>query len=129
MAKFIENYFKLAAECAISENDINKTRHFRLGCVGIRSDGAIVKSNNSSSISPNRTIHAEYKLCRKMDKGGEIFVCRVKYNGGFYGMARPCIACQKLIISKNISKVYYTINDMQYGIYFPKLDLDKVYNL
>lgn len=127
MAKYIKQYFEMTAELAIAENDLNRKRHYRLGCIGIRSDGAIVKSNNSVSISPNRMTHAEYKVCRKMDKGGEIFVSRVKYDNNEYAMARPCVACQKVSLSKNIEKVFYTINHSDYGVYYPSTDTDRIF--
>lgn len=120
----ILDLFKLAADRATSKSDV---RTFSLGAVGIRADGACVSSCNSPSTARNRKAHAEYKALKKCDFGATLFVARVKSDGS-YGMSRPCPNCSKVIITKGVKKVYYTINEKQYGVWTPSTDSDKVYN-
>jgi len=124
---------KLAAKVAVPTYE-NDHRDFWLGCIGIRKDGVIVSAKNGavsldlnviSSRSPKN--HAEGRALRKMSKGGVLYVARVKKGDHSLGMARPCFMCQTLIISRNIEKVFYTVNENQYGIWYPKSDIDKIY--
>ncbi len=105
-------------------NDSLIRPHFRLIALGLRKDGALVKSVNSPSQHPDRKCHAEYKLCKKMDFGGEIYVARVLYQNNQFGMARPCPNCQKVIKSRGIKKVYYTIDKDSYGVWHTEKDKD-----
>lgn len=121
----IKMYFELAAEKALTRED---QRTFFLGCVAIRKDGARVVSSNSPSSTPNRTAHCEYKALKKCDRGATLFVARVKADGS-YGMSRPCPNCSKAIISKDVEKVYYTINENQYGVWNVNKDSDRSFNM
>jgi tRNA(Arg) A34 adenosine deaminase TadA len=107
----IFGYFLIAAKLSTKKQD---KRQFFLGAVGIRSDGAIVKSQNGSSQEPFRTAHAEYRLSKKLDHGAVVYVARVKFTG--FGMARPCPKCMKALLSARVSKIYYTISNTEYGI-------------
>ena len=123
----------LAAKVALPTID-DDPRSFWLGCVGIRKDGVIVSSRNGSSqfqdyieyhqFNPNA--HAEGRVLRKLGKYGSIFVSRVAKKDGSLAMARPCPMCQTRIKSAKISKVYYSINNEQYGIWYTDNDYDKV---
>lgn len=114
-----------AAEIA-APKEANKKfdkRGFWLGCVGIRYDGVRVESKNIAMISKssdeyerNPHIHAEGRTLKKMGKGGIIYVARVSKIERNLVMARPCPACQILIRAHRIEKVYYTVNNTQYGI-------------
>ena len=108
-------YFSLAGNVAINNNDI---RTFRLGAVGIRSDGAIVMASNAPTEGPDRIVHAEYRLCQKLDANAIVFVARIRRDGS-YGTACPCFACRKILKSRRVKRVYYTINDSEYGVYYP----------
>ena len=113
-------------------------RNFWLGAVGIRHDSAIVHAKNGS-ISCDRTfkrhekfpyLHAEGRVIRKIGTFGKaIYVSRISRLDGSFAMARPCGTCSILITSRNIEKVYYSINSNQYGIWLVKKDQDKVFNI
>ncbi len=127
--------FKLAGKVALPPADSYDPRNFWLGCVGIREDGKIVSAKNGSVFStetdnyqhlPNS--HAEGRVLRKLGKGGIIFVSRIHKIGMEYAMSYPCAMCQTRIKAFNVKKVYYTINDEQYGIWVPHLDSDKVFS-
>lgn len=133
----MHEYLKLAAEKAKPTSDLDYLKNFWLGCVGVRSDGVIVTSKNMGISSPDlhnfkpdpRT-HAEGKVCRKMDKYGDgvLYVARIAKVGEGLAMARPCNYCQPLIKAYNIKRVYYTINNNQYGVWMVNGDIDKIYN-
>lgn len=93
MNRKIFNYLEIAAKAALGKEII--TRNFIHGAVGIRKDGAIVKSLNSSSEVPNRRLHSEYRVCMKMDFGGELYVSRVRLDTMQFGMSKPCQPCIK----------------------------------
>jgi tRNA(Arg) A34 adenosine deaminase TadA len=113
MNKKIFNYFEIAAKIAQSKSD---NRSALVGAVGIRKDGAIVKSLNSPVENKRRLMHAECKLCRKLDYGATVYVARVRMDNIEFAMARPCFDCRKIMRTKKVKKVYYTINNQQYGI-------------
>ncbi len=112
----IWHYLELAAETAKLNTDL---RRHCLGAVAIRKDGAIVTSRNGSIYMGRETCgypqgHAEFRCLQKAGIGAIFFVARVK-NGGDLGLAKPCPFCQSLL-SRKVSKVFYTINNDNYGI-------------
>lgn len=114
MNRKIFNFFTVAAETATSKDD---KRSFLLGAIGIRNDGAMVRSLNSPTENKNRMAHAECKLCRKLDYGAkEVYVARVRMDNFEFAMARPCSSCRKILKSKKVRKVFYTINNTSYGV-------------
>ena len=123
-----------AALIALPTSD-NDPRAFWLGCIGIREDGAMVSSKNGA-VEFHHTIenyqlvpssHAEGRVLRKLGKGGIMFVARVSRKDGSLAMARPCGMCQVRLRSFKVKKVFYTINEEQYGIWYPDSDTDKIY--
>lgn len=114
MNRKILSYLEIAGKLASSKND---QRHFILSAIAIRSDGAIVKSINSPVPEPNRVVHAEYKVCKKIDAGATVYVARIKNIDGkqVFAMARPCHDCMKLLKSKKVKRVYYTIGSNEFG--------------
>lgn len=110
----IFSYFEIAGRLALSKSD---NRHYVLGAIAIRNDGAIVKSINSPVPEPTRLMHAEYKVCRKIDAGATVYVARMKCVDGklVFAMSRPCHDCNKLLKSKKVKKVYYTIGPDEFG--------------
>ncbi len=116
--KKVWHYFDLAGQMAIKRDD---RRTFKLGCVALRNDGAMVRSNNGPSPVPTRSTHAEYKVALKLDHGATVFVTRIG-RGGAYRNARPCRSCQKALRSRRVKRVYYTLSPDRYGIYFPMKD-------
>jgi tRNA(Arg) A34 adenosine deaminase TadA len=110
------DYFELAGKIAISKND---NRGFLLGGIAIRNDGAMVSAVNSISQEPDRRAHAEYRLAQKIDTGSTIYVARVRLLNGEFAMAKPCHACEKILRSKRVRKIYYTISNNEYGVLIP----------
>ncbi len=127
------NMLNLAAEIALPTND-NDKRNFYLGCVGLRQDGVLVSSKNGASefsasvkqyqLLPNA--HAEGRVLRKLGKGGIMFVARVAKKDDKLAMAFPCSMCQVRIRGMKIEKVYYSINENQYGIWCVEKNTHKV---
>jgi len=120
----------LAAEIALPTDYTLDKRGFWLGCVGIRQDGTKICSQNgavcSSSIVENYQLipesHAEGRALRKMDRGGVLYVARVKKQDRSLAMSMCCGMCATQIKSAGIKKVYYTISNNQYGIWWVKKD-------
>ncbi len=118
-------FLNMAAKIAAMGSK-DPSRIFFLGCVGIRSDGAIVKGRNQSAKNspiidqkrPNRTAHAEYRVANKLDYGAEIFVARIRPGDESWGMARPCLNCMKILRTKKVERVCYTISPQEYGVMY-----------
>lgn len=103
-----------------SGDDEYKTQH-RLVAMGVRKDGAVVFSCNGHSFFPPRQrliikmAHAEQRLARKLDRGAEVFVARIKRDGSF-GLSAPCSSCRRLLKSRGVSRCFYTISNQDYGV-------------
>lgn len=119
MQRKIWNYFEIAGQLAVSKQD---KRTYLLGVIGIRNDGVMVRSMNGPTPTPNREIHAEYKICKKLDHGAVIYVARVRTGDGKFGNAKPCHSCRKVLRSRRVKKVYYTKGPNSFGIYYPMKD-------
>lgn len=122
----------MAKKIAIAKKDCDfaeDKRSFLIGAIGIRSCGTIVGSANGSAIiqeSDRRhyypPAHAEHRLSRKLNNNSIVFVARVgvgKDNRCFKN-ARPCDTCIRVMRSRGISCVYYTISDDEYGVIWLK---------
>lgn len=122
-----------AAKVAISSDNKDK-RNFWLGAIGIRNDGVSVSARNGASsfsasvetyhLTPNS--HAEGRLLRKLGKYGVVYVSRVSRKDRSLAMARPCSMCRIRLKSYGVKKVFYTIDDNHYGIWYPDKDQDKI---
>jgi cytidine deaminase len=125
-----------AAQIALPSVD-KDYRDYWLGCVGIREDGVIVYSKNGAvefrasvkSYQLHSTSHAEGRVLRKLGRAGTVYVARVSKKDGSLAMARPCGMCQIKLRAAKTLKVYYTINDNQYGVWYPSTDTDKIFKL
>jgi len=104
-------YFELAAKVAEKQSD---KRSHKLGAVGLRSDGVMVAAYNGAAKAEMPQIHAEARLCRKMDYYGTVFVARRTVNG--FLLARPCAACQRTLKSRRVRRVFYTVSNNEYGV-------------
>jgi len=111
----MKRFFRLARAVAARGND---RRRYRLGAVGIRSDGAIVKSKNIPNMYPEPQAHAEARLCKKLDKGAIVYVVRIDANN-LLTLAKPCDSCLRIMENKGVKKVYYSINEFEYGVIRP----------
>ena len=117
----MERFFKIAADIATLRDD---QRIFHVGCCGIRYDNVVVVSANGpvmlGEIGETRSsfpaAHAEIRCAKKLDKHSTVFVARVRRDNNEYAMARPCRSCMNVLLSKNVVKIYYTINSTSYGI-------------
>lgn len=105
----------LAAKVALKDKSKKK---YYLGAVAKRQDGTIVKSHNSRTRVPVASAHAEMKVLKKTGKKGILWVARVLADGS-WGMAKPCKNCQGMIKNMDVLKVYYTISDGEYGVWYP----------
>ena len=111
----VERQFRLAKTVAM-KGDVNEARRqYRLGAVGIRSDGAIVTASNLPSRQPHARVHAEARLVRKLNCGSEVFIVRILRSGKLDN-AHPCAKCQKAMRLRGIRRVYYSISDDEYGV-------------
>jgi tRNA(Arg) A34 adenosine deaminase TadA len=111
--KKIFEMFQIAAERAAKNRD---RRTFFVGAIGIRRDGTMVMAWNGSSKEPNRVAHAEFRLASKLDQGAVVYVARIKVGDWSLGLAKPCQACQKILKSKKVKRVFYSIGPDEYGI-------------
>jgi cytidine deaminase len=133
----MKQYLYIAAKVAIPTNDVDKRKNFYLGCVGIRKDGVIVSSRNGSTVDSTAlnvkryilisSSHAEGRTLQKLGKEGIIFVARIFKNDHSFAMARPCGMCRNRIKALSVKKVYYSINNEQYGVWFPDINVDRIY--
>ena len=111
----IDKYFRMARQAAVRGDTTEASRHYRLGAVGVRSDGAIVVSSNIPHRTPEPNAHAESRLSRKLDWGSTVFVVRIKANG-LLAMARPCRTCQGAMRLKGVKRVHYSISQTEHGV-------------
>jgi tRNA(Arg) A34 adenosine deaminase TadA len=111
----VDRYFRLAKTIAIKGDAYVVRRHYRLGAVGIRTDGAIVTADNVPVRQPHARSHAEARLTRKLNRGSEVFIVRV-LRSGLLSNAHPCAKCQKAMRLRGIRRVYYSISDDEYGV-------------
>jgi len=112
----IEDYLNMAAELAAKGDP---AKNYLLGCIGVRTDGAIVKSDNLLIKEPLPEAHAEFRVVRKVDKGSCLYVARVVRKGFLWANSRPCPTCTARIKNKKIKAVYYTIGPSEYGVWYP----------
>lgn len=96
----------------------SEDRNYMIGCVGVRTDGAVVVAYNSWTKEPEHAAHAEFKTIKKSNTGTVLYVGRC-LRSGVWACAKPCIKCQILIRNKGIKRVYYTISDRTYGVWDP----------
>lgn len=104
-------YFDMAARVAEKQVDL---RNHKLGAVGLRSDGALVFAFNGAAKQATPEIHAEARLCRKLDYYGTVFVARRTASG--FMLARPCADCLRKMKSRRVKKVFYTVGNNEYGV-------------
>lgn len=112
----ITKYFRLARQAAIRGNTRKAKRQYRLGAVGIRTDGTVVYSNNIPNRSPEPAAHAEARIVKKLDWGSTVYVVRILSDGKL-AMARPCLGCQAAMRLKGVRCCYYSINNEEYGVW------------
>ena len=121
----------------IAEPQSNDLRRFWVGAIGKRKDGKAVFSKNGAVHTTAYDMkryqyipisHAECRVIRKMDCGGVLYVARVAREDRSLKMSRPCSMCQNKIKSRGIKKVFYTINNTQYGVWYVDKNEDVIFN-
>lgn len=79
-------------------------------------DGARVQATNGGMAGCRcPSMHAECRLARKLDYGSVVYVARTLKSGEI-AMARPCVRCYAVLKAKGVSRIYYTINDSEFGV-------------
>ena len=114
----INKFFRIAKLVAKTGDCNEANRQYRLGAVGVRTDGTIVASSNIPTRRPNGAAHAEYRVCKKLDKGSIIYVVRIDRENGLR-LARPCKKCLSFMRNSGIKRCYYSIsevNGLEYGV-------------
>lgn len=111
----IRKFFCIARKAAESGDSKDAKRTYRIGAVGVRTDGAIVISNNICTRKPYPTAHAEARLTKKLNVGSVVYVVRIGRDNRLLP-ARPCKNCRGIMAVRRISRCYYSISDHEYGI-------------
>lgn len=106
--------FEIGAAYAVRPQPYDLREH-KLGAVGMRSDGVLVRARNGNSPTQIPGNHAEWRLCRKLDMRAEVWVVRVRKSGE-YGLARPCRWCMKRLLDSAVRRVYYSVSTSEYGV-------------
>ena len=109
----IWNYFEIAGKLASYKAG---EKSFLLAACAHRGDGAFVSAVNSISQQPNRLLHAEKRICNKLDYGATVYVARVRLLDGEFALSKPCFSCEKALRSKRVARVYYTIDQHNFGV-------------
>lgn len=118
MLRKVFHYLQIAGQTAKKKGPEDK-RTFLLGAVGVRSDGKMVKSFNSSTVFPVPAAHAEFRVAAKLDVDSVVYVARVRVGDGKFALAKPCKNCQRVLKSRGVRRVYYTTNyPNEYGILY-----------
>ena len=121
-----------AARYALSDNP-DDMREALIGAVGERADGAVVFARNEAVLETESNpgqrwsfgpAHAEWRLAKKLDTGAVVYVARMRKDGTL-AMARPCPGCERVLRSRKVSRVYYTVNQTTYGVWDLDTDNDK----
>lgn len=126
MRKDTKYYFDLATRVANGKRD---NRSFKLGALGIRSDGVIVASPNAPCPIPERRAHAEYRIASKLTPNSVVYVVRILRFDGSLALSRPCNDCQKVLVSRGVSKVYYSISPNEFGIMNLRDETDRYFRM
>jgi pyrimidine deaminase RibD-like protein len=95
-----------------------------LGCV-ITKGGSVQSVGWSALKSDPRfagcSIHAEEHALRQMGyqaDGCVLYVARVTKRG-HRALAKPCSACQQLIVTAGVKRVVWTVDDREFGVWRP----------
>jgi deoxycytidylate deaminase len=105
---------KMLDEAVVISHMKEDDRHFRVGSIAVRGDGAIVRSCNGAPKFPTPAHHSEGRLCRKLDRGATVFVARTTKDG-IWAMSKPCKDCERALRRAHVKRVYYTIGPSEYG--------------
>lgn len=107
-------YLELAARIAAGANWNEK--HFLLGAVAVRQDGAIITATNLRTVDRHHPAHAEHRILRRCGMDATLYVARVDRLGK-WAIAKPCPKCQAYIKNRNVKKVIYTVSHNTYAVW------------
>lgn len=105
---------RLTDAIKIAQNIEGGIQHFKIAALAVRKDGALVRSINLPTKDPNPRVHAESRVMLKAGWGSTVYVARVLRNG-IPALSRPCADCERLMRARGVKKVYYTIDNDEYG--------------
>ena len=106
-------------------DDPDDVREALIGAIGERADGVVVFARNSAVLDTTGNTgepfcfapcHAEWRLAKKLDTGSTVYVARVRKDGTL-AMARPCGDCERVLRSRKVVRVYYTVGPTSYGVW------------
>lgn len=103
-------YLELAAKVSRLKDDDRTYYH---GAVGIRRDGVLVAAANGNPRKPEPKHHCEYRLLRKLGKGGTVFLVRTNA-AGLWADTTPCTHCQNALRARKVSRCYYSTGPEQW---------------
>ncbi len=89
--------------------------NFKHGAAALRADGKFVTSYNEKAQAPTWKVHAEARICRKIDVGAIVAVVRIG-DKGIWMPSKPCGGCMRCMKRKGVEKVYYSIGKDEYGV-------------
>ncbi len=105
MSLNIRKYLNLAADVSRLKDD---NRTYFHGAVGIRAkDGVLVAACNGSPRFPCPEHHCEFRITKKLGRGGIIFLVRTLADGT-WGDSKPCEYCQSRMRNTEVLRVYYS---------------------
>jgi deoxycytidylate deaminase len=106
-------YFEIAADVAKKSSMIQKH-----GCIIVYKNKIISSAYNIMPMKYKDSVHAEINAISKIKhlqhlfKDCELYIVRIGQNSMEYPLkySKPCQHCANFIVSKQIRKVYYSIN-------------------
>jgi len=112
----------LKAAGRVANLSVDCHRKAFVGSICVSDNGKIFSSRNGSS-SPfcsekTPSTHAERRSCKRGGRGATVYVARVLRNGEL-AMARPCPRCLAYLTSMRVKRIYYSINEKEYGVIDP----------
>lgn len=109
----MHKYLRIASHISVKGSDL---RRYRVGAVGVRTDGTLVYAWNGAVEVPTPHMHAEARLVKKLDWGSTVYVARTRKDDGTLAMAKPCKDCERVLRRRGIKRVEYSINEHEFGV-------------
>jgi hypothetical protein len=111
----VAKYFRMAQLLASQGDSKDANRRYRLGAVGVRTDGVVLGCSNLCVREKCPEAHAEYRTAKMMTPNSTLFVVRIGRQGE-WRIAKPCQTCTSYMKNKKVKRVYYTISPGEYGV-------------
>lgn len=107
----VRKYLDLAAQVSRLKDDQRTYFH---GAVGLRRDGVLVAACNGAPKFPCPEHHCEFRITRKLGKGGVIFLVRTLADGT-WADSTPCTHCENRMFQKRVSRCYFSVGAGSYS--------------